>query len=211
MAANLILFICMPMPEIIAIVLDNGIQSQNQDYLPSRYFIQKDATMNIINKVFEMGKESKIGVFPIFQNVKNRIVTPTENKQLLVDFVLACDLYKKPGHSLALYQADQALQLSELSNKRLLIFLSSKIDEFGKLLVEISTIAFKGVEIKVICFADAIEFGKMAQSELQLETVKFLVLDGNGDVEDQIYGFLTETEYEDEDLKEALQKSMFEK
>lgn len=206
------LFVFSPeMAEIIAIVLDNGIESQNQDYLPSRFFIQRDATVNIINQVFDDHTQSLLGIFPLCQEIKNKIITPTGEKQHLIDFVFACDLNKNMDHTLALFQADQAMQLSSLSTKKLLIFLSSPIVEFGRLLSEICTIALKGVEIKLVCFGDALNFGMVSQSEIQLPNVQVLTLENTANAEDALYDFLTEGEYEDPELKEALQKSMYEK
>lgn len=199
------------MPEIIAIVVDNGIQSQNQDYLPSRITIQKETVFNILSRVFDGQTENKLGIFPTCQEIKNKIITPTGDKQYLNDFVFGLDLNKNLNFSLSLFQADQALQLSELTTKKLLVFLSSEVKEVGKLLGELGNIALKGITIKVICMGNANTFGAVAQEELQMENVQFLLLQPEPYVEDKINDFLLEEEYEDPELREALQKSMFEK
>ena len=199
------------MPEIVAIVVDNGISSQNQDYLPSRFAIQKETITSIINRMFDGSAENKLGIFPTCQEIKNKIITPTGDKQLLYDFIFELDLDKRLDYSLALFQADQALQLSELTTKKMLLFLSSPIEEFGKVLEEISNIATKGITLKIICMGESLIFGEMAREEFQIDHVDFLLLKPEHYVEDEVYAFLLDEHYEDPELKEALQKSMFEK
>merc|ERR1712131_515722 len=198
----------MGMPEIVGVVLDNGIQSQNQDYLPSRLLLQREITNSIINKLIDRYSENMIGIFSLCQNVPNDIVTPTKLKQSLLDFLYRCNLSKKKNHSLALFQADQALQLSELSTKKLLIFMCSPVDEFGKTLIEITNIAFKGVDVKIVCFGDALPFGKMVTSEVQLPNVNVLLVEPNVNFEDVVYDFLiNDYQEEDPEFLEALEKS----
>ena len=200
------------MPEIIGIVLDNGLQSQNQDYLPSRLTIQREVILNIIQKVFDEQNGNLLGIFPTCQEIKNRIITPTTDKQFLMDFTFEVDLNKNLDYSLALFQAEQALQLSELSSKKLLVFMSSPVTEFGKVLEELGNIAVKGITVKLVFMGDALEFGLLATSELDFPNVSTLVLQPGSFVEDQLSEFLADgEEIEDFELQEALQKSMYEK
>lgn len=206
------MFISYPeMAEIIAIIFDNNIYSQNQDFLPNRYFIQRNVIISIINKIFDVQTESKIGLFPICQEIKNKIITPTDNKQQLMNFIYNCDLCKNENLFLAFFQADQALQLTELTSKKLIIFLSSPITNFGHMIYILSNVAQKNIEMKIICFGDAIHFGNMASQELQMDNIQFLIITSSNYIEDKIYDFLTDNEYDDPELREALQKSIIER
>ncbi|KAL6122810.1 hypothetical protein NUSPORA_00068 [Nucleospora cyclopteri] len=200
------------MPEIVGILLDNSLQSQNQDYLPSRIILQRDSINAVVSQLIQNHPENMVGIFPIAQRVKNNILTPTNLKQNLLNFLFRCDLETNVDHNLAFFQVDQALQLSEIKSKTLIVFLSSTIEEFGELLINITNIAIKGIEVKVICYGDAIEFGQIASSEIQMQNVKILVVEPTINFEESVFNLLRDdNQEEDAELLEVLEKSKYEK
>lgn len=201
------------MPEVTAIIFDNALNSQNQDYLPNRYILQKEIIDSLITKVLESDEESLIGLIPIAQKENNDILTPSRVRQHLTTFIHQQDLCEMPNHLLAMFQADHSLYISELSEKTLFIFLCSPIERSDELFAGLLSIASKGIGIRVVCFADAIEFGHCLQRESSFDNLKILIVNPEEDFNARVFSFFSgsNAKYADPDLEEAIRRSLMEK
>lgn len=201
------------MPEITAVIFDNALNSQNQDYLPNRYILQKEVIDRLITKVLESDEESLIGLIPIAQRENNDILTPSRVRQHLTTFIHRQDLCNRPNHLLALFQADHSLYISELSEKTLFVFLSSPIESSDELFANLLSVASKGVTIKAVCFADAIEFGNCLRNESSFDNLRVLIVSPEEDFSSKVFDFFSGggAKYVDPDLEEAIRRSLVEK
>lgn len=201
------------MPEVAAVIFDNALNSQNQDYLPNRYILQKEVIDKLITKILESDEESLIGLIPIAQRENNDILTPSRVRQHLTTFIHQQDLCGRPNHLLALFQADHSLYISELSDKSLFVFLSSPIERSDELFANLLSVASKGVIIKAVCFADAIEFGNCLRGESSFDNLKVLIVGPEEDLNSKAFDFFSggSAKYADPDLEEAIRRSLVEK
>lgn len=202
------------MPQVATIIFDNAINSQNQDYLPSRYVLQKEVIDILITNVLENDVQSLIGLIPIAQKDNNDILTPTNVREHLTTFLYQRDLHIQSSHLLALFQADQSLQISDISNKSILMFLGSPIENIDEMLAGIYNIAAKGTLIKVVCFAEAREFGKYLEEGAVFENIHVLFIDPRDDFNQTALTFFMSSNdagYVDNDLEEAIRRSLVEK
>lgn len=202
------------MPSISVLIFDNGLSSQNQDYIPSRYVLQKEVIDKLITDTLESDIQSLIGLIPIAQKDNNDILTPTSVRPHLSTFLHQRDLYHTSCHNLALYQAEKSVENSEFSEKNIFIFLGSPIIDSDEFMVNIYALAVKRMNIRVICFGDAYEFGTYLAEGSGFENLKILQLQPNDDFNSMAVGFFlgaSSSHVVDPDLEEAIRRSMVEK
>lgn len=197
------------MPEITTVVFDNALNSQNQDYFPSRFVLQKEIIDGMITQILENNIENLIGLIPLSQDVKNNILTPTKTRSLLSTFLHETDLVSVPDHVSSLFQADQSLNVGEYSSKTLICFLSSPVERFDETFVSIYGMVAKSISVRVVCFGDAVEFGNFIKKELNYDNFECLVIDKDQDFSETVGNFLLNSyEIDDPELKEAIKRSL---
>jgi len=202
------------MPRTSIVVFDNALNSQNQDYLPSRFILQKEVIEQLITNLLEGDNESLIGLVPLAQKSANDVLTPTRLRHLLSSFAYQQDLYKNPDHLLALFQSDRSLHISQLSDKTLYIFLSTPVEKSDDVFINLLSMASKGIKVKAVCFGDAVEFGNCLQKESGFSNyIQTLIVHPEDDFNTSVLEFLLDgdSKYADEDLEEAIRRSMVEK
>lgn len=197
------------MPEVTSIIFDNCLNSQNQDYFPSRIVLQKEIIDEMIVRLFESSSENLIGLVPVGQQVPNDIITPTKSRTNLSTFLRNADLEQPIAHSLCFYQADQSLQVSEFTSKTIVAFLSSPVQEFEETFTNLYTIAARGINVKIICFGDSIDFANFIMNELKFENFQCLVVGPEEDFNSVVGNFLANSySIEDPELEEAIRRSL---
>lgn len=197
------------MPEVAVVFLDNALNSQNQDYLPSRFILQKEIIDTIITAILERDPESLIGLIPLAQNGQNDILTPTKNRPYLSTYLHKSDLQDSLNHTLSLYLAKQSFSTTELSTKTLVIFLCTPVENVEELMAELFDFANKDITIKLVCFGDCVELGYLLQQEIDTSNFSCLVLDSDNMFNDKVLSFLGSAEIEqDPELEEAIRRSL---
>jgi len=202
------------MPQIVSVIFDNCLSSQNQDYLPSRYVLQKEVIDALITNTLENDPQSLIGLIPIAQKDNNDVLTPTQARQYLSTFLHQRDLFPRPNYKLALYQAKQSLSSKEAGEHVLFIILGSPIPDSDQFLVNIYNLASEGFKIRVVCFADAYEFGSYLSMGSNFENLAIVQISPEEDFNSKVAEFFAnayESQYIDQDLEEAIRRSMAEK
>lgn len=207
-------FSCPPMPHVATVIFDNALNSQNQDYLPSRYVLQKEVIDVLITNTLESDAQSLIGLIPIAQMDNNDILTPTLVRPHLSTFLHQRDLYHTSNHNLALYQAEQSLEGSEFSEKIIFILLGSPIPDSDQFMVNIYSLATKRLTVRVVCFADSCEFGAYLSQGSSFDNLEVLIVHPEEDFNSKVLNFFagaTGYQFVDQDLEEAIKRSMVEK
>lgn len=201
------------MPEIATIVFDNSLNSQNQDYLPSRYVLQKEVIDFLITRILENDSQSLIGLIPLSQKDQNDIITPTNSRKHLTTFLLKRDLFSGINRHLCLFQADRSLKISEYSEKTLYMFMGTQVEDSDQFLVDIYGLAAKGLIIKMVCFAEAREFGQIMIDDAPFENLTVLIVNPDEDFNFKVNDFFVSNnqKYSDPDIEEAMRRSMLEK
>jgi len=197
------------MAEIYSIIFDNGFSAQNQDYMPGRIILQLEIMDVLITKILENDPMSQVGLIPLAQKEKNYILTPTNSRPRLSSFLHGIDLCKKLDHTLAILHGTQSVQSSELSSKTLAMMFCSPIENFDDIFTRIYTLAGTGINIRAVCFGDAVEMGNFLQSEIQLDNFKCIVLENDQDFDENVLGFLDDgMGTTDPALAEAIKRSL---
>ncbi|ORD97155.1 hypothetical protein HERIO_972 [Hepatospora eriocheir] len=199
---------------VALVLVDNGIESQNQDYGASRIILQKGIVSDMINLLIAEELDNQLGIIPLYQEVKNDIVTPLAyDKMDLLNFINKLDLSENNTFELSFYQSRQTLQTSNLSDKKVFIFLSSTIEYPSKVIYDIATLIDTGSAVYVACFGSAVDFGSILKSEFNDGDCQILIITPEEDFDLSIEKFyLTQfDDNEDENYKLALQQSLIEK
>lgn len=201
------------MPEVATIIFDNSLNSQNQDYLPSRYVLQKEVIDSLITRIFENDSQSLIGLIPLSQKDQNDIITPTNSRKHLTTFLLQRDLFYGENRALTVFQAERSLANSELSEKTLYFFMATAIQNADEFFVEICRLAANGTIIKIVCFAEAREFGMAIAAEEAFENLQVVIVNPEDDFNSKVNDFFVSgnTKYSDPDIDEAIRRSLIEK
>lgn len=203
------------MPSISTVIFDNSLSSQNQDYLPSRYILQKEVIDKLITQTLENDPESLIGLIPIAQQSKNDILTPTRVKPHLTTFLYKRDLFYEPSIDLALFQAEKSLHICEFSEKVVYMFLSTKIEGGIDASLEIIyNLASRGVKLYIVLFADGLEFARYLSNEVDFPNINVLLVDTDEGFNEKVESFFANAGsngYTDFELEMALKRSMYEK
>jgi 26S proteasome regulatory subunit N10 len=202
------------MPHTSVVIYDNALSSQNQDYFPSRYVLQKEVIERLITHTLEGNAQSLIGLIPIAQKDNNDILTPTLVRPHLSTFLHRKDLYSECKHNLALYQAEMSLETSEFTEKNILMILGSPISESDQFMMNIYALAAKNINIRVVCFGDACEFGEYLAQGSNFDNLKVLNVYPEDDFNHKVFEMFSNvsgSQYVDKDLEEAIRRSMIEK
>lgn len=190
-------------------MLDNAFNSQNQDYLPSRFMLQKEISDVVITRTLEADAESLIGLIPFAQDSGCNILTPTKTRPFLSTFLHKSDLAANVNYYSALYKADLSLHVTDLSTKNLVIFFSSPVSNEDEILSSLYTIASKGIIVKVVCFGDALGLGSVLKKAIEFNNFSCLSLSSDVNFNDNVLSFLgTSMNIYDPDLEEAIKRSL---
>lgn len=114
------------MPQTLMILFDNTVSMQNQDYLPSRFILQKEAVTSIIGSLLQ-SSENSVGVAPLAQPEHNYILTPTCNKSHLDAFVAKIRLDENLLLESVFQRSRIALMSRQESDKRMLVFFGTDL------------------------------------------------------------------------------------
>ncbi|WUR04189.1 proteasome subunit RPN10 (RPN10) [Vairimorpha necatrix] len=198
------------MPSITIVIYDNGLSSQNQDYLPSRSILQKEFIQSLINKKFDLDSESMVGIIPVCQEQYNDLITPTKQRDYLYTFLNKCGLYKNPDYVRPLSQSINAFKQREINNKNLIFFIGTKIEQskedqmYGKIF-ELLTC---GINVTVVCFGEGLCYFESMSNEIDCFNFKVVRVSPQDDY-NNIYGLINENEEEeDPELAEAIRQSL---
>lgn len=108
------------------ILLDNTVSMQNQDYLPSRFILQKEAVTSVISTMLQ-NSENSVGVAPLAQPEHNYILTPTCSKPHLDSFVSRVRLDDNLMLGSVFQRSRIALMNRQESDKRMLVFFGADL------------------------------------------------------------------------------------
>lgn len=168
------------MPQTVMVLFDNTLFMQNQDYLPSRFILQKEVTMSIINSLLQ-NNENSVGVAPLAQLEQNYMLTPTSNKPYLDMFISKLRLHNNLEISKVFLRSKIALLNRSESNKKMLVFFGADIEglEFDRALLSL----IRGVKGAVASFikVSLILFGEKA--EILKELISIEMEPGSCDIE----------------------------
>lgn len=114
------------MPQTLMILLDNTVSMQNQDYLPSRFILQKEAVTSVIGTLLQ-NSENSVGVAPLAQPEHNYILTPTCNKPHLDSFVSRIRLDENLMLGSVFQRSRIALMNRHESDKKMLVFFGADL------------------------------------------------------------------------------------
>ena len=198
------------MPEVTIIIYDNGLPSQNQDYLPSRSILQKEFIQSFINKRFEADSESMVGIVPVCQEQYNDMITPTKQKDYLYTFLNTCGLYRNPDYVRSLSQSISSFMQQEITTKKLIFFIGTKIDKSLEedVYSKIFEILTHGIAITIVCFGEGLVYYDILSKEIEYYNFKVVRVLPPDDY-NNIYNIVTENEEEDDpELAEAIRQSL---
>ncbi|KAL0265566.1 UNVERIFIED_CONTAM: hypothetical protein PYX00_011278 [Menopon gallinae] len=105
-------------PNVFFMVVEDA---HNQDYLPSRFILQKEAVTSIIGSMLQ-NSENSVGVAPLAQPEHNYILTPTCNKSHLDTFISKVRLDENLMLESVFQRSRIALMSRQESDKRMLVF-----------------------------------------------------------------------------------------
>lgn len=199
------------MPEITVIIYDNGLASQNQDYLPSRSLLQKEFIQSLISRKFENDSENLIGIIPLNQPQYNNIITPTKQKDYLYTFLNSITLGEEVDYIKSLNQALHSFKQRDITTKHLILFLGSEIDEGSEdeLFAKVFEILTSGISLTLVFFGENMKYYEIFVNEIECPNFKCIKVNPNDDVND-IYSQINGDFYEEEDpqLAEAIRQSL---
>ncbi|KCZ81548.1 hypothetical protein H312_01001 [Anncaliia algerae PRA339] len=200
--------------EALIVVLDNSLYMQNQDYLPSRLFLEREVCYSIKTN-FLARPESYLGIAPMSQPVENYFLTPTNKESYITNFLNKISLSDNLQITKVLTRCRMCLRNREEAEKKMLIFLGSDIDSkvldktIFDLISNITECIQEGIKVSIVLF------GEKRHVLRDLFTVEYF---GEVAVVDNDESFLTESlnvlgmsvfNYEDDpDLALAIKLSM---
>ncbi|KAF9764819.1 26S proteasome non-ATPase regulatory subunit 4 [Nosema granulosis] len=199
------------MPEITVVIYDNGLASQNQDYLPSRSLLQKEFIQSLISRKFEADSENLLGIIPLNQPQFNNIITPTKQKDYLYTFLNSITLGEDVDYIKSLNQALHSFKQREISTKHLILFLGSEIDEKSEddLFAKVFEVLTCGISLTLVFFGENMKYYETFINEIEYPNFKCIKVDPNDDV-NEIYSLINGEFFEEEDpeLAEAIRQSL---
>lgn len=157
------------MPQTLMILFDNTVSMQNQDYLPSRLILQKEAVTSIVGSLLQHS-ENSVGVAPLAQPEHNYILTPTCNKSHLDAFVSKIRLDENLLLDSMFQRSRIALMNRQESDKKMLVFFGTDLEtlESDSVLRElvqcIRKVACPPIKVVVVLFGEHAAFLKDAIS-----------------------------------------------
>ncbi|CAD25760.1 26S PROTEASOME REGULATORY SUBUNIT S5A [Encephalitozoon cuniculi GB-M1] len=200
------------MPETIVVLLDNGMASQNQDYLPSRFMAQKEAIESLISKKFEDSQESTIGIIPLVQAQSNDIITPTKQRPYIKTFLNGIRLHRGADIMRCLSQSLHIFNQRDSPGCTLVVFLGSEAQESEKdeLFARIYQLLTLGVAIKMVFFGEAAEMAG-AFEKIDFTNFSCIEVKPNEEFVDRVLPFISGDdllEEDDPELAEAIRLSL---
>ncbi|KAG5860205.1 hypothetical protein KMI_02g02960 [Encephalitozoon hellem] len=200
------------MPETIVVLFDNGMASQNQDYLPSRFMVQKETVESLISRKFEDNQENTVGIIPLVQAQSNDIVTPTKQRSYIKTFLNEIKLERNGDIMRCLSQSLYIFNQKDSPGCMLVIFLGSEPQETEKdeLFARIYQLLTFGIMIKMVFFGEAMEMAE-AYKKIDFTNFSCIVVSPNEEFIDRVLPFVTGGELLEEDdpeLAEAIRLSL---
>lgn len=128
------------MPKAVMIIVDNTLYMQNQDYLPSRFVLQKETIVEIFNDSYQQ-TENFIGIAPLCQKYENHILTPTDNRSYTDNFLAKITLNDDLRINEVFERCKIALLNRAESDKQVWLFFGNDISgvDFDKVYIELDT------------------------------------------------------------------------
>lgn len=167
------------MVETTIFMIDNSLYAQNQDYLPNRYMAQ----INTINHIIATSSEMHMfGAVPIGQPTPNFILTPTENRMYVREFIRKLRLSENLEIASNITISDRVLKTLP-PNKRIIVFLSTILDdiELQRVICALQETDQKKTTIFVFLFGDAIEYQIFFDHELNGGNTTVFCIETNTD------------------------------
>lgn len=200
------------MPETIVVLFDNGMASQNQDYLPSRLMVQKETVESLISRKFEDNQENTIGIIPLVQTQSNDIITPTKQRSYIKTFLNEIKLNRNADIMGCLSQSLHIFNQKDSPGCMLVIFLGSEPQEIEKdeLFARIYQLLTFGIMIKMVFFGEAME---MAEAYKKIDFTNFSCIEvkPSDEFADRVLSFINggeDLEEDDPELAEAIRLSL---
>ncbi|ADM12363.1 26S proteasome regulatory subunit S5A [Encephalitozoon intestinalis ATCC 50506] len=200
------------MPETIVVLFDNGMASQNQDYLPSRFIVQKETVESLISRKFEDNQENTIGIIPLVQVQSNDIITPTKQRSHIKTFLNDIKLNKEGDIMRCLSQSLHIFNQRDSPGCILVVFLASELQESEKdeLFARIYQLLTFGIGIKMVFFGEAVE---MVEAFKKIDFTNFSCIEvkTNEEFIDRVLPFISGNDLVEEDdpeLAEAIRLSL---
>lgn len=171
------------------LAVDNSLYMQNQDYLPGRLWLEKEACQIIISNVLS-NPESAIGIAPLCQPRENYFLTPTSKSGYITNFLGKLRLSSNFEIKKVLARCKICLLQREEPEKKLLIFFGSDIKEneldkaIFDLITNITECIQVGIKVALVLFGE------------QRHTIKEILADDlNGEIAiiDSDESFLSES------------------
>lgn len=192
------------MPDTTILILDNSYYAQNQDYLPTRYLVQLD----VVNFLLSTSSETHhFGLIPIAQPTPNYILIPTKNRTNLRQFTTNLKLTEQFKIPESIYIAQRSFQYLEASQKRLIVFISTPLDDIAleNVLLKLRDCASVQITVFVFLFGDAQEYKIFFEYELSDIGVVVAVVGNECSFKNKIKDTLAGSSFdEDEDPNLAL-------
>ncbi|TBU00745.1 subunit Rpn10 of 26S proteasome [Hamiltosporidium tvaerminnensis] len=170
------------MPIAVMVVIDNSMYMQNQDYLPSRFMTQKECLNTYISTTLNDSVDSAVGIIPTCQYVPNIMITPTNERFNLNQFLHKLPLHEDFDISKSFKLAYLALNYRQLEEKSILVFLGTEIptkleDEMIKSFIDSICVALElGITVSVVFFADGIKYSEWVNEEIESNGFKSVVV-----------------------------------
>lgn len=200
------------MPETIVVLFDNGMSSQNQDYLPSRFMVQREAVESLMARKFEDNQENTLGIVPLVQIRSNDIITPTKERSYIKTFLNGIRLSRDADVMRCLSQSLHIFNQRDSPGCMLAAFFGSEIPESEKdeLFARIYELLTFGITIKMVFFGEAID---MTETFRKIDFTNFSCIEVGPREEfaDKVLSFINggdALEEEDPELAEAIRLSL---
>lgn len=177
-------------------IIDNSLYMQNQDYIPKRIICVRDIINKMINNTFNARNDSKISIIPTSHEYLNNFVSPSSDRNTLINFLNRLELAENFDLNYSLRILDAFTKSMQEAN--IFIFLGTKPTDFN---AEVLSNILKYFNVKIILFGEAIDF-KIEGDVLRISSEK----DFNQAVSN-FCGKVGIEEEEDEVLKMVLEKS----
>lgn len=193
------------------VIYDNGLASQNQDYLPSRSLLQKEFIQSLISRKFEADSENLLGIIPLNQPQYNNIITPTKQRDYLYTFLNSITLGEEVDYIKSINQALHSFKQRDITTKHLIIFLGSEINENleDEIFTKVFEILTSGITLTLVFFGENMEYYEGFVNEIDYPHFKCIKVDPNDDI-NEIYDQINGDNFEEEDpqLAEAIRQSL---
>ena len=184
------------MPQTLMILLDNTLFMQNQDYLPSRFVLEKEAVSSIVGKVLQ-SSESSIGIAPLAQLEHNYMLTPTSTKAHLDTFISRLKLSDNIQLDKVFQRSKIALASRNESEKKMILFFGADVEgmEFDRTLLDLTRnirdMLSAGIRVSVVLFGEKAELlRELISGELEGESFEVVSVGAEDVFFDSVMGVI---------------------